>query len=90
MIGRACIGNCDSLIYLGGNEYATFEWLSKYIGKMTERTKSQSIGRGSRGSSSDSYQLTARDLCSPDELRRMDDGIAGTAAQRTAGHRPQV
>ena len=38
------IGNCDSLIYLGGNEYATFEWLSKYIGKMTERTKSQSIG----------------------------------------------
>ena len=65
------IGNCDSLIYLGGNEYATFEWLSKYIGKMTERTKSQSIGRGSRGSSSDSYQLTARDLCSPDEIRRM-------------------
>ena len=68
------IGNCDSLIYLGGNEYATFEWLSKYIGKMTERTKSQSVGRGSRGSSSDSYQLTARDLCSPDEIRRMDDG----------------
>lgn len=54
--------------------HATFEWLSKYIGKMTERTKSQSIGRGSRGSSSDSYQLTARDLCSPDEIRRMDDG----------------
>ena len=68
------IGNCDSLIYLGGNEYATFEWLSKYIGKMTERTKSQSIGRGSRGSSSDSYQLSARDLCSPDEIRCMDDG----------------
>lgn len=68
------IGNCDSLIYLGGNEYATFEWLSKYIGKMTERTKSQSIGRGNRGSSSDSYQLAARDLCSPDEIRRMDDG----------------
>ena len=68
------IGNCDSLIYLGGNEYATFEWLSKYIGKMTERTTSQSIGRGSRGSSSDSYQLTARDLCSSDEIRRMDDG----------------
>lgn len=37
-------------------------------------TKSQSIGRGSRGSSSDSYQLTARDLCSPDQIRRMDDG----------------
>ena len=38
------IGNCDSLIYLGGNEYATFEWLSKYIGKMTERTKAKASG----------------------------------------------
>ena len=67
------IGNCDSLIYLGGNEYATFEWLSKYIGKMTERTKSQSIGKGSRGSSSDSLQTAGRELCMPDEIRRMLD-----------------
>ena len=67
------IGNCDSLIYLGGNEYATFEWLSKYIGKMTERTKSQSIGKGSRGSSSDSLQTAGRELCMPDEIRRMRD-----------------
>ena len=50
------IGNCDTLLYLGGNEYGTYEYLSKILGKETERTKSQSIGKGSRGSSSDSLQ----------------------------------
>ena len=29
MIWEGMIGNGDSLIYLGGNEYATFEWLSR-------------------------------------------------------------
>ena len=66
------IGNCDTLLYLGGNEYGTYEYLSKILGKETERTKSQSIGKGSRGSSSDSLQ-TGRELCMPDEIRRMRD-----------------
>ena len=65
------IGNCDTLIYLGGNEYGTYEYLSKILGKETERTKSQSIGKGSRGSSSDSLQTAGRELCMPDEIRRM-------------------
>ena len=39
------IGNCDTLLYLGGNEYGTYEYLSKILGKETERTKSQSIGK---------------------------------------------
>lgn len=50
------IGNCDSLVYLGGNDYSTFEYISKLLGKQTIRTKGQSIGKGSHGSSSDSYQ----------------------------------
>ena len=66
------IGNCDSLLYLGGNEYGTFEYLSKILGKETERTISQSIGKGGRGSSSDSHQKTGRELATPDEIRRMD------------------
>lgn len=57
------IGNCDTLLYLGGNEYGTYEYLSKILGKETERTKSQSIGKGSRGSSSDSLQTAGRELC---------------------------
>lgn len=67
------IGNCDTLLYLGGNEYGTYEYLSKILGKETERTKSQSIGKGSRGSSSDSLQTAGRELCLPDEIRRMRD-----------------
>lgn len=35
------------------------------------RTKGQSIGKGSHGSSSDSYQVTGRELMTPDEVRRM-------------------
>ena len=67
------IGNCDTLLYLGGNEYGTYEYLSKILGKETERTKSQSIGKGSRGNSSDSLQTAGRELCMPDEIRRMRD-----------------
>ena len=67
------VGNCDSLVYLGGNEYGTFEYLSKILGKQTERTRSQSISRGSHGSTSESTQTAGRELCTPDEIRRLDD-----------------
>lgn len=70
------VGNCDSMLYLGGNEYGTFEYLSKILGKETERTVSHSIGRGSHGSSSDSQQKAARDLATPDEIRRMSNDDA--------------
>ena len=56
------IGNCDSFVYLGGNDYSTFEYISKLLGKQTIRTKGQIIGKGSHGSSSDSYQVTGRDM----------------------------
>lgn len=65
------VGNCDSLLYLGGNEYGTFEYLSKILGKETERTVSQSIGKGNHGSSSESHQKAGRELATPDEIRRM-------------------
>lgn len=70
------VGNCDSLLYLGGNEYGTFEYLSKILGKETERTVSHSIGRGNHGSSSESQQKAARDLATPDEIRRMNNDDA--------------
>lgn len=70
------VGNCDSLLYLGGNEYGTFEYLSKILGKETERTVSHSIGRGNHSSSSESQQKAARDLATPDEIRRMSNDDA--------------
>lgn len=66
-------GNCDTAIFLGGNDYATAEYFSKRMGKQTERTKSQSVGKGSHGSSSDSTQTAGRELCMPDELLRLHD-----------------
>ena len=58
-------------MYLGGNDYSTFEYISKLLGKQTIRTKGQSISKGSHGSSSDSYHVAGRELMTPDEVRRM-------------------
>lgn len=70
------LGNCDSMLFLGGNEFGTFEYLSKILGKETERTTSQSIGKGSRGTSSESRQSAGRELLTPDEVRRIGRGDA--------------
>lgn len=67
------VGNCDSLVYLGGNEYGTYEYLSKILGKETERTTSQTISKSGHGTSSESVQSAGRDLATPDEIRRMKD-----------------
>lgn len=68
------VGNCDTLVYLGGNEYGTFEYLSKILGKQTERTMSRSVSKGTHGSSSESVQSAGRELSTPDEIRRLRDG----------------
>lgn len=84
------IGNCDTLLYLGGNEYGTYEYLSKFSAK-EPITKSQSIGKGSRGSSSDSLQTAGRELCMPDEIRRMrDDECLLLMPKRGPCHRQKV
>lgn len=67
------VGNCDSLIYLGGNEYGTYEYLSKILGKETERTTSHTVNKGGQGSSSESVQSAGRELATPDEIRRLED-----------------
>ena len=43
------IGNCDSLVYLGGNDYSTFEYISKLLGKQTIRTKGRASARAATG-----------------------------------------
>ena len=60
-------------MYLGGNDYSTFEYISKLLGKQTIRTKGQSISKGSHGSSSDSYHVAGRELMTPDEVRLLDN-----------------
>lgn len=65
-------GNCDVLIYLGGNEQETHKYISEALGKATieKRSNGQTLGR--QGSSSRNFDETGRELMLPDEVRRTD------------------
>ncbi len=64
-------GNCDTFIFLGGNESSTHEKVSKAIGKQTIYKKSSSITRGKNGSSSSSEDVLGRDIMMPEEVRKL-------------------
>ena len=67
------IGNADTLVYLGGNEQSTHEYISKLLGKETISTTSSSQSKGRSGSFSQSTQQTGRELMTPDEVRLLDN-----------------
>lgn len=66
-------GNCDTLIYLGGNELGTHKYISELLGKGTIDKKSTGETRGKNGSSSRNYDVLGRDLMTPDEVRKLDN-----------------
>ena len=69
---QSIIGNCDTLLFLGGgNEPESLEFMSKLLGKETISIRTRGQTRGRSGSSSINYQLTSRELMTPDEIRRM-------------------
>lgn len=70
------IGNADTLLYLGGNEQSTHEYVSKLLGKETISTTSSSQSKGRSGSYSRSIQQTGRELLTPDEVRMLDNNKA--------------
>ena len=70
------IGNADTLLYLGGNEQSTHEYVSKLLGKETISTTSSSQSKGRSGSYSRSTQQTGRELMTPDEVRMLDNNKA--------------
>lgn len=67
------IGNCDSFLFLGGQEYGTLEYLSKELGQATIHVNNTNRTFGARGSSSRGTNKTARALLNPDEIMRMDN-----------------
>ncbi len=70
------IGNCDTHVFLGSNSYTTVEYFSKELGEKTITHMSKSINRDNhtvRKGYSESDQIMARALMTPDELRRMDN-----------------
>jgi len=70
------IGNCDTILYLGGNEQGTHEYLSKMLGKETLDTRTRGMTRGRNGSSSTNYQQAGRELMTLDEVRMLDNSDA--------------
>lgn len=66
-------GNCDSLVFLGGNEQGTHEYISKLLGKATIDKKSSGETRGRQGSSSRNYDVLGREMLTPDEVRKLDN-----------------
>lgn len=67
------IGNCDTILFLGGQERSTLEWVNKGLGKQTIDTRNTSQSRGKNSSSSTSYSSQGRDLMTIDEIAQMSD-----------------
>ena len=67
------LGNCDSLLFLGGQEPTTLEHISKTLGKETIDTRSNNRTRGRNGSTSENDGILGRELMTVDELKIMKD-----------------
>ncbi len=73
---ESIVGNCDEFLYLGGNEQSTHEYVSKLLGKETIDTNTYGRTRGRNGSYSTNWQLSGRELMTPDEVRILDNRYA--------------
>lgn len=73
---ESIIGNCDEFLYLGGNEQSTHKYVSELLGKETIDTNSYGRSDGMRGNFSTNYQVTGRELMTPDEVRMLDNQYA--------------
>ncbi len=70
---ESLVGNCDTLLYLGGNEPGTFEYISKLLDKETLDTNTYGHTRGRQGSFSTNDQRSGRELMTPGEVRMLDN-----------------
>lgn len=73
---ESIVGNCDEFLYLGGNEQSTHEYISKMLGKETIDTNTFGKSSGRNGNYSTNYQISGRELLTPDEVRMMDNKYA--------------
>lgn len=70
---ESIVGNCDELLYLGGNEQSTHKYISELLGKETLDTNTFGKSSGMHGNYSTNYQQTGRELLTPDEVRMLDN-----------------
>jgi len=69
-------GNSDTILYLGGNEASTHKYISEALGKATIDTKTHGQTKGRSGSYSTNFQMSGRELLTPDEVRGLDNRYA--------------
>ena len=73
---ESIVGNCDEFLYLGGNEQSTHKYVSELLGKATIDTNTYGKSSGRSGSYSTNYQVTGREMMTPDEVRMLDNRYA--------------
>ena len=66
------VGNCDSMLFLGGKEKTTLDEISKMLGKETIDMFNTSKTFGNQQSHGQNFQKLGKDLMSVDEIAVMD------------------
>lgn len=66
------LGNCDTLLFLGGRENSTLKELSELLGKETIDLYNTSDTKGQSRSYGTNYQKTGKNLMTKDEIAVMD------------------
>jgi len=73
---ESIVGNCDEFLYPGGNEQSTHKYVSELLGKETLDTNTYGKSTGRNGNYSTNYQISGRELLTPDEVRMLDNRYA--------------
>lgn len=73
---ESIVGNCDEFLYLGGNEQSTHKYVSELLGKETIDLDTHGKSTGHSGNYSTNFQLSGRELMTPDEVRLLDNQYA--------------
>ena len=71
-VAETILGNCDTMLFLGGKESSTLKEISETLGKETIDLYNTSDTRGQNPSYGTNYQKTGKELMSRDELAVMD------------------
>lgn len=66
-------GNCDTMVYLGGKDQSTNEYISKELGKETIDTLAINKTKSRQGSTTYNDGILGRELMQPNELAEMDN-----------------
>ena len=73
---ESIVGNCDTFLYLGGNEQSTFKYVSELMGKSNLDVNTYGLSHGDKGHFSTNYQNLGRELMTPGEVRLLDNDYA--------------